>query len=125
MRYAFIGLGNLGRRLARNLAQAKFPLAVHDRDPAAVDAFRARTGGLPVQVAASAAEAARGADAVITCLPSPAAARAALEGKEGALADLAPGSAWIEMGTNDPEEVLRLAEAVSYTHLTLPTKRIV
>ena len=112
-RYAFIGLGNLGRRLARNLVRKGFFVAVHDLDPAAVDSFLENVSeGLAVG-AASPGEAAGLADATITCLPSPTATRAALGGDGGALAGLRPGNAWIEMGTNDPEEISRLADLVS------------
>ncbi|MEM7022668.1 MAG: NAD(P)-binding domain-containing protein [Pseudomonadota bacterium] len=42
-------------------------------------------------------------------LPSPAAVDAVLGGPEGVLAGLAPGGAWIEMSTNDPDEIRRLS----------------
>ena len=112
--YAFIGLGNLGRRLARNLSRARFPVTGHDRDPDAMPPPDPGDPG-PVARATSARRAAAGADAVITCLPSPAATRAALLGEDGALAGLRRGGCWIEMGTNDPEEIHRLA-AIAAEH---------
>ena len=111
--YAFIGLGNLGRRLARSLVQNGFAVTVHDLEPRAVESFLAGCGTNRANAAATAKEAANGADAAISCLPSPAATRAVLEGEEGVLAGLRPGGAWIEMGTNDPEEVARLAGSAS------------
>ena len=109
LRYAFIGLGNLGRRLARNLARNGFLVSTHDLDPVATESFLAYSGVSGVKGATSAREAASGMHAVITCLPSPAATRAALQGENGALSGLSPGTTWIEMGTNDPEEILKLA----------------
>ena len=113
IRYAFIGLGNLGRRLARSLVRNGFAVTVHDLDSSAVEAFLAGCGNGSANAAATAKAAAASADAAITCLPSPAATRAVLEGDEGLLAGLRPGSAWIEMGTNDPDEVARLAGIAS------------
>ena len=62
MRYAYIGLGNLGGHLAASLARAGFALTVHDRDTS----HKARFDALGVTWADSAAEAVAGADAVIT-----------------------------------------------------------
>jgi 2-hydroxy-3-oxopropionate reductase len=61
----FIGLGVMGAAMARNLMKAGFPLAVHNRSRAKVDAL-VKEGARP---AGSPAEAARGADVVFTCLP--------------------------------------------------------
>jgi len=106
MRYGFIGLGNLGRHLASSLLKAGFPLTVTDlRREAAAPLLEAGAAW-----ADSAKDVAEAADAVITCLPSPTAATAVLSGPEGVLANLAEGGTWIEMSTNDREEILRLAE---------------
>ena len=59
--------------------------------------------------AASPAAAARVSDAVITCLPSVAAATEVVAGANGLLEGFAPGALWMEMGTNDPRELVRLA----------------
>jgi 3-hydroxyisobutyrate dehydrogenase len=105
MRYAFIGLGNLGAHLAASLLRAGFEVTVHDLD-------RQRADGLleaGAQWADSPKDAAASAEAVITCLPSPVAAVAALTGEKGAFAGLPAGGTWIEMSTNDQHEVERLA----------------
>lgn len=104
-RVAFIGVGRLGRYLAVSLLRAGFELRVHDRDEAAAASLV--DGG--AQFEPSPAAAARGADVAITCLPSPAAVSAVLEGDDGVLATLRPGAAWIDMSTNDRRELLRLA----------------
>ena len=105
MRLGFIGLGNLGGHLARRLLRAGFTVTVHElkrERAAALIAAGAVWGGSPRQVADA-------ADSVITCLPSPAAVAAVVEGADGVLAGLRPGGAWIEMSTNDPDEIRRLA----------------
>ena len=106
MKYAYIGLGHLGRHLALNLRRAGFELAVYDLDRSAGDALVAAGA----RFASSPKDAATGADAVFTCLPSPAASRAVVAGPNGVLEGLAKGACWIEMSTNDRDEILALAE---------------
>ncbi len=62
----FIGLGNMGGPMAANLVKAGHAVTGYDINPAARDALAAAGG----RTAASAAEAARGADVVITMLPA-------------------------------------------------------
>lgn len=102
MRYAFVGLGELGGALAASLVRAGFALTVFDRNPEAV----ARLTALGATPAASAAEAVRGADALVTCLPSPAISEAVLR---EALPAMRPGADWLEMSTLGRDDVLRLA----------------
>ncbi len=106
MRYGFVGLGNLGSHLARSLLRAGFAVQVHDRDDGAVRALVAH-GAVGAQ---SPADAARGVDGLISCLPSPAATSAVMEGESGALTALSRGATWIEMSTNDADEIARIAE---------------
>ncbi len=105
MRIGFIGLGNVGAPLARNLQRAGHALTVRDLD-------RERAAEL-LEHGASWAESPRmlaeGAEAVITSLPSPAAVATVMEGGDGVLAGLGHGSVWIEMSTTDAAEVRRLA----------------
>ncbi len=105
MRLGFVGLGHLGAHLARSLLRAGFTLSVHDLE-------RERATGLLAAGAAwssSPRQVAGQADSVITCLPSPAAVAAVVEAADGVLAGLRPGGAWIDMSTNDPDEIRRLA----------------
>jgi 3-hydroxyisobutyrate dehydrogenase len=105
---AFIGVGTMGRPMARRLVDAGYELVAHDLDPARAAAATAR-------VAASAAEAARGADVVITSLPSPAAIDAVVFGEGGIHETVAVGATFIDMSTNSPlaarELAARLADA--------------
>jgi 3-hydroxyisobutyrate dehydrogenase len=105
MRYGFIGLGNLGAHLAGSLLRGGFALTVNDLNKSAANpliAAGARWAESPQACAA-------GSDAVITCLPSPAASRSVLTGEAGVLEGLKPGGTWIEMSTNDRHEIEAIA----------------
>jgi 3-hydroxyisobutyrate dehydrogenase-like beta-hydroxyacid dehydrogenase len=102
LRYGFVGLGNLGKHLAANLAGGGFDVVVHDLHRSAADPVLAAGA----QWVDSIPELAKCCDGLITCLPSPAATRAVLE---PALPCLRRGSTWIEMSTNDFAEVEVLA----------------
>lgn len=105
MRIGFIGLGNVGAPLARNLQRAGHALTVRDLD-------RSRAADLLDHGATWAEiprDLAQGAEVVITSLPSPAAVSAVMEAEDGVLAGLTPGSIWIEMSTTDEAELRRLA----------------
>ena len=102
MRYGFIGLGNLGRHLAANLARKGFDVTVFDLDRSSADLVLRAGGKWAPSVAALAAS----SDGLITCLPSPKATAAVLA---EALPALPAGSTWIEMSTNDFAEVEALA----------------
>jgi len=106
MKYAFIGLGNLGGHLAASMAKAGFSVAVYDRDTAQ----RARLEGLGATWADSAIHAVDDADGVITCLPSPAVSEAVLD---EILPKMREGADWIEMSTLGRPDILRLAEKVN------------
>jgi 3-hydroxyisobutyrate dehydrogenase len=101
----FIGLGNLGRHLAASLLRAGYPLTVHDLDRSAA----APLLGAGATWAGSPRATAAAATTVVTCLPSPAAVAAVLEGEHGVLAGLAPGGVWIDTSTTDRNELRRLA----------------
>jgi len=102
VRYGFVGLGNLGKHLAANLARGGFDVGVHDLHKDAADAVLA-AGAHWVD---SIPELARSCDGFITCLPSPSATAAVLD---LALPALRPGGTWLEMSTNDFAEIEALA----------------
>jgi 3-hydroxyisobutyrate dehydrogenase len=106
MRYAFIGLGNLGSHLAASLCREGFDVTVHDLNRQAAE----RHIALGAKWAASPAEAAAAVDAVITCLPSPRASDAVLNGERGVLSALKRAGTWIEMSTTDQNEIARIAK---------------
>jgi 3-hydroxyisobutyrate dehydrogenase len=115
----FIGLGNVGSKLAGNLLNQGADLTVRDLNEAVVAGFVARgakRGNSPRELTAA-------VDIVITCLPSPAASAAVVEGPDGILAGLTPGKIWLEMSTTDSAEVKRLAakvEALGATAMDCP-----
>jgi 3-hydroxyisobutyrate dehydrogenase len=109
MRVGFIGLGSVGGKLAGSLLRNGVDLAVHDLDAGRVAEFVARgakAGAGPAAMMAA-------CDTVITCLPTPAASAAVVEGPGGLLEAMEPGKCWLEMSTTDAEEVKRLAAKVA------------
>lgn len=111
MRVGFIGLGNVGGKLAGSLQRNGVDLTVRDLDPAAAQKFLdqgAKWADSPYDMA-------QNCDVVITCLPSPAASAAVLEADDGLIAGFASVSEpriWAEMSTTDEAEVLRLGEKI-------------
>ncbi|KAA2212574.1 NAD(P)-dependent oxidoreductase [Teichococcus oryzae] len=95
-RVAFIGVGNMGWPMAARLAGAGFEVVAYDAAPGRAQAFAAEAGG---RAAPDAAAAARGADAVITILPTSKHVGQALEAMGDAIA---PGALVIEMSSGVP-----------------------
>jgi 2-hydroxy-3-oxopropionate reductase len=108
-RVAFIGLGIMGRPMARHLLEAGFPLVVHSRSPGPVDEL-VRAGAVR---AGSAGEAAGASDFVITMLPDTADVERVLLGEGGVASGAAAGSLVIDMSTIDPEPTRRMVEALA------------
>jgi 3-hydroxyisobutyrate dehydrogenase len=108
MKIGFIGLGNVGGKLAGSLLRCGFDLTVRDLDDARVQPFVDRGA----TSAASPKEMAEKVDLIITCLPSPAVCAAVMESEDGIIAGLSEGKVWLEMSTTDASEVIRLANIV-------------
>ncbi len=106
MQIGFIGLGIMGKPMARNLARAGHRVTGYSRTAASVEAV-ADAGVLP---AASVREAARDADVVITMLPDGPDVAAVARGDDGVLAGARRGALWIDMSTIDPALAAALAE---------------
>jgi 3-hydroxyisobutyrate dehydrogenase len=108
MRIGFIGTGTMGTPIATCLVRAGHSLIVHDRQPAATDALCA----LGAARADSGFAAARDSEVVFTSLPGPSEFEAAmLEPQTGIVAGLRDGAAHIDLTTNAPKTVARIAEA--------------
>ena len=108
MRVGFIGLGNIGSKLAGSLLRNGVQLQVRDleaRLEAPFVAAGALRGGTPRAMT-------EWSEVMITCLPSPAASAAVLEAPDGILAGLSAGKIWLEMSTTDALEIQRLAAKV-------------
>ena len=97
MRVAFLGLGNMGGPMSRNLATAGVPVTVHDLDPSRAEPAVAAGARL----ATSGVEAVRDADVVITMLPTPTVIEDAMLAG-GVLAAMPDGALWIDMSTSVP-----------------------
>ena len=111
MRIGFIGLGNVGSKLAGSLQRNGFDLTVRDLDPSAAQPFL----DAGASWAESPGEIAEDCDTVITCLPSPAACSEVMEADDGILAGLSAGKVWMEMSTTDEAEVRRMGVLVAAT----------
>ena len=111
MRIGFIGLGNVGGKLAGSLQRNGFDLTVRDLDPSAAQPFL----DAGASWAESPGEIAEDCDTVITCLPSPAACSEVMEADDGILARLSAGKVWMEMSTTDEAEVRRMGALVAAT----------
>lgn len=105
----FIGLGNVGSKLAGTLLRQGTELVVLDTAPEAM-APLVGAGAKPV---ASPQDLASRCEVVITCLPSPAIVAEVMEASDGVLSGMRPGSIWVEMSTTDAREVLRLGDLVA------------
>jgi 3-hydroxyisobutyrate dehydrogenase len=108
MRVGFVGLGNMGFRLAQNVQKRSHELVVHDIDRSKAAALVA--GG--ASWADSAKELASRVDVVFTSLPGPSQVRAVMEGKGGVLEGIRAGTTWIELSTTDRLQLLRIADAL-------------
>ena len=104
---AFLGLGAIGRPMAARLAHADgVSLGVWNRTTATADAFASEHR---VRAARTPAEAARGAEVVITCFPVSADVESVLDGTDGLLAGLSKGATLIDCTSGDPATSKRIA----------------
>ncbi|MCL7941546.1 NAD(P)-dependent oxidoreductase [Halomonas sp. ATCH28] len=111
MKIGFVGLGNVGGKLAASLLRNGHDVTVRDLDPQLVQTF--------IDQGASRADSPRAlaeaCDLIITCLPSPAACSAVMEAEDGIIAGLSEGKVWLEMSTTDDKELIRIADRVHET----------
>ena len=108
MKVGFIGLGNVGAKLSGSLLRNGVDLMIRDLEKSIAEPFLAKGA----KWADSPKEMMEACDAVITCLPSPAASAAVLEADDGLIAGMSDGKIWMEMSTTDEAEVKRLGEKV-------------
>ena len=108
MKIGFIGLGNVGGKLAESLLRNKFDLTVRDLDNNLTNKFKAKG----VKVANSPKELAEQVELIITCLPSPKVCSDVMEAKNGVIEGLSKNKVWLEMSTTDDKEVKRIGELV-------------
>jgi 3-hydroxyisobutyrate dehydrogenase len=108
-RVGFVGLGNMGRPMARNLRQAGFALTVYDAVPEVLSAFVAEHGG---DAATGPADFA-GCEIVVTMLPNDRIVADVVLGWEGGLgAHLPDGAVLVDMSSSSPTGVRALADGL-------------
>ena len=108
MKVGFIGLGNVGAKLAGSLLRNEVDLVVRDLNAEAAQNLLDNGANW----ADSPKEMAEKCDLVITCLPSPTICAEVMEAPEGVIAGLSAGKIWLEMSTTDESEVRRLGDLV-------------
>ena len=108
MKIGFIGLGNVGGKLAGSLLRNDFDVTVRDLDKSLTDNLKE----LGAKVSKSPKEIAERVDLIITSLPSPEVSAQVMEGESGILNGLSENKIWLEMSTTDENEVKRLGEKV-------------
>lgn len=104
---AFIGLGNMGLPMARNLLKAAFKVSAYDLQEEALQALVADGG----HAAQSAAQACAGADVVISMLPASRHVEGLYLGDSGLLAQLPAGTLVLECSTIAPDSARRVHQA--------------
>ncbi|GAB4530476.1 MAG: NAD(P)-dependent oxidoreductase [Anaerolineae bacterium] len=108
-RVGFIGLGLMGKPMARNLMRAGYPLTVHNRSRGAVDELAAE-GATPAN---SPKEIAGQVDVVITCLPDSPDVELVVLGPDGIVEGGHPGLTVIDMSTIAPDTAVRIARELT------------
>lgn len=101
-----IGVGNVGGRMAKDLAEAGYPLTVFDTSTEAL----ARAEGHGARVGTSPKDVASQTDIVFLSLPNSDIVDSVVEGKDGVLEGLSEGKLLVDMSTSLPKRTLRLVE---------------
>ncbi len=108
MKIGFIGLGNVGGKLAGSLLRNNFDLTVRDLDENLTKSFQ----NLGAKIAHSAKELAEQVDLIITCLPSPNTCTEVMEADDGVINGLSENKIWLEMSTTDVAEIKRISKKI-------------
>jgi 3-hydroxyisobutyrate dehydrogenase len=108
MKVGFIGLGNVGGKLAGSLLRNNFDLTVRDLDKNLTQSFK----DLGAKVVNSAKELAEQVDLIITCLPSPKICAEVMEAEDGVINGLSENKIWLEMSTTDEAEIKRISKKI-------------
>ena len=96
---SFLGLGVMGAPMARHIAAAGHALTIYNRSPTRVEKWRADHPEHAVRVAASPAEAAEGADAVLTCVGNDDDLADVVLGPHGVFSTLRKGAVFVDHTT--------------------------
>jgi len=107
-RIGFVGLGIMGKPMARHILEAGYSLTVYNRSRTAVDEL----AGAGAKAAPSAAEVAAQSDIVFTCLPDSPDVEAVALGAGGILEGIAPGALYVDTSTISPGVAKKVAGAM-------------
>ncbi len=107
MKVGFIGLGNIGMPMCKNLLKAGFQLTVHNRSRGKVEEV-AKLGAVP---AFSPAEVTQATDIVLTCLPDVPTVEQVFLGEQGIVANARHGQVLVDHSTISPSAARRIAQA--------------
>ena len=108
MKIGFIGLGNVGGKLAGSLLRNNFNLTVLDLDEKLMKEFKKKGAS----ISSTPKQLAENVDLIITCLPSPEICAEVMESPRGILEGISKNKIWLEMSTTDENEVKRLGNKV-------------
>ena len=108
MKVGFIGLGNVGGKLAGSLLRNNFDLTVRDLDENLTKSFKDKGA----KVTNSAKELAEQVDLIITCLPSPKICAEVMEADDGVINGLSENKDWLEMSTTVEAEIKRIGKKI-------------
>ncbi|MDC0453103.1 NAD(P)-dependent oxidoreductase [Candidatus Pelagibacter sp.] len=108
MKVGFIGLGNVGGKLAGSLLRNNFDLTVRDLDENLTKSFKDKGA----KVTNSAKELTKQVDLIITCLPSPKICAEVMEADDGVINGLSENKIWLEMSTTDEAEIKRIGQKI-------------
>ncbi|RMR52987.1 3-hydroxyisobutyrate dehydrogenase [Pseudomonas syringae pv. actinidiae] len=115
MDIAFIGLGNMGAPMARNLIKAGHTLQVFDLNKSVLAEF----AGLGAQVCDSPRQAAEGSELLITMLPAAAHVRSVYLNDDGVLKGISPGVPAVDCSTIDPQTIRDIAAVAAQQGVVL------
>ena len=108
MKIGFIGLGNVGGKLANNLLNNKFDVTVLDKDTEITKEFESNG----CKISKSIQDIVKNTDIIITCLPSPQACADVLESEDGIVKNIHNDQIWIEMSTTNEDQLKRHASLI-------------
>src|SRR5262245_14239471 len=116
MKIGFIGVGNMGGPMCRNIIKnTNHDVMVFDLNPAAIEACTNVGAGCAQSVADLAAR----CEVILTSLPTPGHVEAVAFGPGGISESARPGTIHIDLSTNSPKTAKRVAEALSPKGITL------
>ena len=108
MKIGFIGLGNVGGKLANNLLNNQFDVTVLDKDEMISREFQSKGS----KISNSIQHLVENSEIIITCLPSPEACKEVLESENGIIRHIKKNQIWIEMSTTDEDQLKKHASLI-------------